>query len=72
MSKIIKTKKTAVKKPKETLVTYEFLMNLANKIYDPKTKRFLRLCRGDLQSANVHKKTNENICIAALESFSMQ
>lgn len=47
-TKNIKTKKAEIKKPKETLVTYEFLMNLAKKIYDPKTRRFLQLCHGSL------------------------
>ena len=39
------TKKKPVKK-----VTRKFLLDLANKVYDPKTKRFLRLCDGSLQN----------------------
>lgn len=38
-------KKTKLKHKK---VTRKFLNELANKIYDPKTKKYLRLCRGVL------------------------
>lgn len=37
------------KKP-VTKVTRKFLLDLANDIYDPKTRRFMRLCDGKLQN----------------------
>ena len=48
-----KAKKVPAKKAakvKEVVVNAEFLNNLANDIYDPKTKRFLHLCDGTLQN----------------------
>lgn len=44
------TKKTKKTKKKDVVVDRKFLMDLANNIYNPKTKRFLRLCNGTLQS----------------------
>ena len=38
------------RKTKKTAVTSNFLLNLANDIYNPKTRRFLRLCNGKLQN----------------------
>jgi hypothetical protein len=38
------------KKMKQTKVTRKFLLNLARDIFDPKTRRFLRLCDGTLQN----------------------
>lgn len=38
------------KKIKTVRVTRKFLLNLANDIYNPKTKKFLRLCDGVLQN----------------------
>lgn len=35
---------------KQTKVTRKFLLDLADRIYDPKTRKFLRLCRGTLQN----------------------
>jgi hypothetical protein len=35
---------------KTTHVTRKFLLGLANDIYDPQTRRFLRRCRGTLQN----------------------
>lgn len=40
-------KKTAAK---TTPVTKKFLLNLAKDIYDPQTRRFMRLCNGVLQN----------------------
>lgn len=45
------------KKTKNTVVDRKFLIDLANSIYDPKTRRFLRLCKGVLQ--NGPDPTNE-------------
>ena len=42
------TKKTS--KSKNVKVNRKFLIDLANRIYDPKTRRFLRLCKGTLQN----------------------
>ena len=44
------TKKSAVKKPGNKTVDRKFLMQLADRIYNPKTKQFLRLCTNHLQS----------------------
>lgn len=41
---------TTKKKTKKVRVTRKFLMDLANRIYDPTTRRFLRLCKGVLQN----------------------
>lgn len=41
---------TYFKKMKKTKVTRKFLLDLANRIYDPKTRKFLRLCNGVLQN----------------------
>lgn len=35
---------------KVTVVNRKFMMDLANRIYDPKTKKFLHLCDGKLQN----------------------
>lgn len=44
-------KKTkASKKQKQVVVNKKFLLDLANLIYDPKSKQFLRLCDGTLQN----------------------
>jgi hypothetical protein len=37
-------------KNKKTKVTRKFLLDLADRIYNPKTKKFLRLCNGTLQN----------------------
>ena len=37
-------------KKKSVKVTRQFLLGLANDIYDPSTRRFLRLCTGTLQN----------------------
>lgn len=43
-------KKKASKKKAPVVVNRKFLLDLANDIYDPKTRRFLRLCCGTLQN----------------------
>lgn len=40
------------KKAKNVLVTRAWLLDLANSIYNPKTKKFLRLCDGTLQNGS--------------------
>jgi hypothetical protein len=47
-----KSRKPAVKKPapKKVVVNRKFLLDLADHIYNPKTKTFLRLCNGTLQN----------------------
>lgn len=49
MKKSSKSKKSAQKK-KTVVVDRKFLIDLANRIYDPKSKKFLRLCNGTLQN----------------------
>lgn len=44
------TKKTTKKTMKKVSVDRKFLLNLANSIYDRKTRKFLRLCDGKLQN----------------------
>lgn len=44
------TKKKLKPAAKKVRVTRKFLNDLANKIYDPKTRKFLRLCEGTLQN----------------------
>ena len=43
-------KKKIVKKTRKVAVNRKFLLDLANSIYNPKTKSFLRLCVGKLQN----------------------
>lgn len=43
-------KKKVAKKSTKRLVDRKFLLNLANSIYNPKTRKFLRLCAGTLQN----------------------
>lgn len=45
-------KKSAVKKAPKVYVDRKFLNDLAKKIYDSKTKKFIRLCRGHLCEAD--------------------
>lgn len=44
------TKQTKKKNVSVSAVTRKFMLNLANTIYDPKTRSFLRLCDGTLQN----------------------
>lgn len=46
MAKTSKSKK----RPKKVVVDRAFLLGLADSIYNPKTKQFLRLCNGKLQN----------------------
>lgn len=56
MSSKKKTKKNG--KNKTNMVNRKFLTDLANDIYDPKTRRFMRLCAGTLQNGPDPTNTN--------------
>lgn len=45
-----KKKSTGKKKEKNVVVDRAFFLRLADQIYDPKTRKFLRLCDGELQN----------------------